>query len=77
MAKKCEFKSLPDSNLERRISLVAAVQNKYEENANAIRIRLSDPNIIYFPYAKNELKVNPMLTQNPAFAFGEDSQYAR
>ena len=59
------------------VSLVAAVQNKFEENSNAIRIRLSDPNIIYFPYAKNELKVNPLLTQNPAFANGEDSQYQR
>ena len=59
------------------ISLVAAVQNKFEENSNAIRIRLSDPNIIYFPYAKSELKVNPLLSQNPAFANGEDSQYSR
>ena len=59
------------------ISLVAAVQNKFEENSNAIRIRLSDPNIIYFPYAKSELKVNPLLTQNPAFTNGEDSQYSR
>ena len=56
---------------------MAAVQNKFEENSNAIRIRLSDPNIIYFPYAKSELKVNPLLTQNPAFTNGEDSQYSR
>ena len=38
---------------------------------------MADMNIIYFPYAKNELKVNPLLVQNPAFTNGEDSQYQR
>jgi hypothetical protein len=59
------------------IYLIAAVQNKYEENTNAIRIRLADPNIIYFPYTKSELKVNPLLKQNTAYANGDDSQYQR
>jgi hypothetical protein len=44
---------------------------------NAIKIKLADPNIIYFPYAKNELKVNPLLTQNPAFTTGEDSELTK
>jgi hypothetical protein len=57
--------------------LVAAVKSKYEQNANAIAIKMADPNIIYFPYAKNELKVNPLLQQNPAFTNGEDSEYSR
>jgi len=57
--------------------LVAAVKSKYEQNANAIAIKMADPNIIYFPYAKNEMKVNPLLVQNPAYTNGEDSEYSR
>ena len=56
--------------------LVSAVKSKFE-NANAIAIKLADPNIIYFPYAKSELKVNPLLKQNSAFTNGEDSEYSR
>ena len=37
----------------------------------------SDPNYIYFPYAKSELKVNPLLKQNPAFNKGEDSELTK
>ena len=46
-------------------------------NANAISIRLADPNMIYFPYAKSELKVNPLLQQNSAYTNGEDEEYSR
>ena len=42
-----------------------------------IKIKLSDPNYIYYPYAKKELKVNPLLKQNPAFNKGEDSQLTK
>ena len=54
--------------------LISLATRKYLENVNAIKIKLADPNIIYFPYAKNELKVNPLLEQNPAFTTGEDSE---
>ena len=47
-----------DGNNNRLISLAS---RKYIENVNAIKIKLADPNIIYFPYAKSELKVNPLL----------------
>lgn len=57
--------------------LVAAVKSKYEQNANAIAIKMADPNIIYFPYAKNEMKVNPLLKQNSAYTNGEDEEYSR
>jgi len=57
--------------------LVSMVQNKFEENGNAIRIKLTDMNIIYLPYAKSELKVNPLLVQNTAYSNGEDSQFSR
>ena len=59
------------------VYLVSAVQNKFEQNGNAIRIKLSDMNIIFMPYSKNELKVNPQLSQNPAYNNGEDSEFSR
>ncbi|MBR1547904.1 MAG: RagB/SusD family nutrient uptake outer membrane protein [Prevotella sp.] len=57
--------------------LVSLCTRKYIENVNAIKIKLADPNIIYFPYAKNELKVNPLLVQNPAFTTGEESELTK
>ena len=60
-----------DGDNSRLINLTA---RKYLENVNAIKIKLSDPNIIYFPYAKSELKVNPLLHQNSAYSSGEDSE---
>ncbi len=57
--------------------LISLSTRKYIENVNAIKIKLADPNIIYFPYAKSELKVNPLLVQNPAFTTGEDSELTR
>ena len=57
--------------------LINLATRKYLENVNAIKIKLADPNIIYFPYAKSELKVNPLLTQNPAFTNGEDTELTR
>jgi hypothetical protein len=57
--------------------LVELTSRKYIENVNAIKIKLADPNIIYFPYAKDELKKNPLLKQNPAFTSGEESELTR
>jgi hypothetical protein len=57
--------------------LVDLATRKLLENVNATKIKLADPNIIYFPYAKNELKVNPLLKQNPAFANEEDTELNR
>lgn len=59
-----------DGNNKRFISLVTA---KYVDNVNAIKIKLADPNIIYWPYGRQELKVNPYLHQNPAYG-KEDQQ---
>ena len=47
--------------------LTSYVIRKYRQDQNVIRIKLTDPNYIYFPYAKSELKANPLLVQNPAF----------
>ena len=63
-----------DGNNRRLVDLAT---RKLLENVNAIKIKLADPNIIYFPYSKNELKVNPLLVQNPAFTNGEDSELTR
>ena len=57
--------------------LVSLVSRKYIENVNALKIKLADPNIIYFPYAKSELKVNPLLKQNPAYMSGDDSELTK
>ena len=67
-------RSMRDGNT---IFLTSAVQNKYEENGTAIRIKLADMNIIFYPYAKNELKVNPKLVQNTAYNNTEDSQFQK
>lgn len=63
-----------DGNTNRLVSLAS---RKYIENVNAIKIKLADPNIIYFPYAKSELKANPLLIQNPAYGRDEDSELTK
>lgn len=63
-----------DGNNDRLITLAT---RKYIENVNAIKIKLANPNIIYFPYSKSELKANPLLKQNPAYMAGEDSELTK
>lgn len=63
-----------DGNNTRLVNLAT---RKLLENVNAIKIKLADPNIIYFPYYRNELKVNPLLKQNPAFGNDEDTELNR
>lgn len=45
---------------------------KYEDNLSAIKIKLADPNILFFPYNRDELKLNDYLHQNPAYSNTED-----
>ncbi|MCQ2110227.1 MAG: RagB/SusD family nutrient uptake outer membrane protein [Bacteroidaceae bacterium] len=52
--------------------LVAWIIPKHTENQSAIRIKLADMDAIYFPYLKDELKVNTLLKQNPAY---EEDEY--
>lgn len=47
---------------------------KYQMNGNAIKIRLSNPYAIFWPFNKNELKLNRKLKQNPAYGDTEDFQ---
>lgn len=51
--------------------LVTWIIPKHTENQSAIRIKLADMDAIYFPYLKDELKVNTLLTQNPAYVEDE------
>ena len=47
--------------------LLTKVLPKFQENASAIRIKLSTQDRLYWPYNREELKQNPKLTQNPAY----------
>ena len=51
--------------------MIEKVLPKFEENGAAIRIRLADPNRLYWPYSKTELKANTLLKQNPAYVTDE------
>ena len=53
--------------------LAATVTAKQLTNISGIQIRLADPNALYLPYNRNELKVNPYLKQNPAYKSGDDA----
>ena len=47
--------------------MIEKVLPKFEENAAAIRIRLAAQDALYWPYHEDELKINGLLTQNPAY----------
>jgi len=52
--------------------LITEATVKYEDNLSAIKIRLADPNILFFPYNRDELKLNPYLHQNSAYGNTDD-----
>ncbi len=54
--------------------LSAGVIRKHQQDINVIKIKLADPNYIFYPYAKKELKVNPLLHQNPAYNKGDEGE---
>lgn len=55
--------------------LVSEATKKYQDKVNALKIKLADPNIIFFPYNKDELKVNPFLKQNSAYGNTEEFEH--
>lgn len=63
-----------DGNTRRAVSMVI---NKYVDNINAVKIKLADPNIFYYPYHKDEMKVNPKLIQNPAYTNGDNTELTK
>lgn len=52
--------------------LISEATEKYEDNLSAIKIKLADPNILFFPYNRDELKLNKYLKQNSAYSNTED-----
>lgn len=52
--------------------LVSEATVKYEDNVNAIKIKLADPNILFFPYNRDELRLNRFLQQNSAYSDTEE-----
>lgn len=63
--------ALRDGKTER---LSAEVATKHQINQNAIKIRLSRMDYIFFPYNREELKLNRYLKQNEAYGDTEDFQ---
>lgn len=65
--------SLRDKNTQTLSNYVTSVDDKFNgSNASAIKIKLSDPDIIFLPYFREELKLNRYLKQNPAYNDAED-----
>jgi hypothetical protein len=54
--------------------MINKVLPKFQENASAIRIKLSTQDILYWPYNREELKQNPYLKQNPAYETDDTKQ---
>ena len=54
--------------------MINKVLPKFQENASAIRIKLSTQDILYWPYNREELKQNPNLKQNPAYETDDTKQ---
>lgn len=48
------------------------LQSKHTGSNATFATKIKDMNYIYFPINKDELKINPLLKQNPAFKMNED-----
>lgn len=49
------------------IRLISYAVRKYTENQTAMRKKMNSQNSLYFPYNKDELKIDTLLKQNPAY----------
>ncbi len=54
--------------------MLSKVVVKFQENGAAIRIKMSTPDILYWPYNRHELMMNPNLKQNPAYDTDKSEQ---
>lgn len=63
-----------DGNNSRFLGYAVA---KYSDNQSAMRKKLNSADALYFPYSKNELKINPKLKQNPAYDTEESSSITK
>lgn len=55
------------------VNLISNVIRKQTSNTGAIQIKLASTDGLYFPYSESELKNNPKLKQNPAYATDKTS----
>lgn len=51
----------------RNDNLISNAIKKQTSNSGAIQIKLSSIDGLYFPYSESELKINPLMKQNPAY----------
>ncbi|MBQ0141423.1 MAG: RagB/SusD family nutrient uptake outer membrane protein [Prevotellaceae bacterium] len=52
-----------------------AVSSKFGEASRAVLIKMSMMEFMYMPYLKDQIKINPYLKQNPAYA--EEDEYLK
>lgn len=52
--------------------LTSKVLQKYTSNTSAIRTKFNKVDAVFWPYNRDELKVNTLLVQNPAYGTGDE-----
>lgn len=62
-------KSMRDGNTDYLVSKVLKKQDA--ANQSAVRIKLDDMDALFFPFSKDELKINTSLKQNPVYVDDE------
>ena len=60
--------AMRDNSTQKMLNLLTA---KYATNASAIKAKLATLNSLFSPVLKDEIKVNPVLVQNPAWVVDE------
>lgn len=68
-------KSLRDGNTN---YLWSKIEDKFDSNArSAVRIKMTDLDALYFPFNRDEIKINPLIKQNPVYVEDEFIQKAQ
>ncbi len=52
--------------------MIAKVLSKFKQDQASIKIRLGAQDALYYPYNRQELKMNKLLIQNPAYKTGDN-----
>ena len=54
------------------------IEPKFDSNSrSAVRIKMTDPDAVYFPFNRDEIKINTKLKQNPVYVEDEFIQKAQ
>ena len=68
-------KSLRDGNTT---YLWGKIEDKFDSNArSAVRIKMTDLDALFFPFYRDEIKINPLIKQNPVYVEDEFIQKAQ